>query len=499
MKKEIELSDEVSSFVVSNEQQVLDLEMVPADIWGTTAHVLMLKKTGIITSEVAAKILKALRDIEEVHRRGEYKIDPGLGAQLTLEKEIVKRAGEQAGLSTHTARSRNDQVMVTELIYLRQKLPLLIDRLLNTSIALNKLAAQHTETAMPGYTHMQPGKPTTFAHWCILYSSSFKRVAKKLLGKLKEYDASPLGSVESFGTSWNLDRAYTAKLLGFSSVWKLPLDAISHRGYLQCELLQIFALFGVELTKFASDLLLYSTHEYGFIELGDDVAKRLHPITGSSVMAQKRNPDALELLRAHGAKLLGYPAQATSLLSNLPCGYNRDSRELKGLISSGIATAHKSLSVIDKVVSSLCVDSLRMQEIVLASYSLTTDLADAVTQETKLPYRLVYKIVGKAVNHLMEKKQLLTELTLEMLQDIAVNDFDISLELSASILEITQSPQKALSRRNNIGGTSQKATNDLLLEEEGELQVFAEELDHFQNNIVAAQELTRLEVSSCTG
>lgn len=431
--------------------------MVASDIWGTKAHVLMLERTKIIPKSSAAAILQALADIERVNEHGDFSIDPNRGAQLTLEKEIVERAGERAGLSAHTARSRNDQVMVTELLFLREEVCQLAAQLEHVIKQLITFAEEHIDWVMPGYTHMQPGKPTTVAHWCLMYCGGFLRIHNALFSLLSRYDQCPLGSVESFGTSWPIDREYTAELLGFQKVWEVPLDAISHRGFFQFELLQLLSLGAIELSKFATDTLQYATFEYGFLELGDSVAQRLHPITGSSVMAQKKNPDALELLRASGNQVAGSMVAGFELLSGLPAGYNRDARELKEYVELGLRKFTTGLGVLTEVLGSMRFNRERMKALVEQNYSLTTDVADFVSQASGQPYRLVYKIVGQAVNDLMEKGLPLGDLQEEHLIHYA-EELGVSLRVNAEELKEVLKPEIALARRKHRGGPSEEST-----------------------------------------
>lgn len=446
------VSEAVKGLVVSPEQMALDLEMVASDIWGTCAHVLMLEESKIIPRADAAKILKALAEIEQDYRSGAFSIDPERGAQLTLEKEVVERAGADAGLRMHTARSRNDQVMVTELLFLRDKTIELGHSFGRVMELLLQKAEGAREMVMPGYTHMQPGKPASLCQWYLTYVHSLARVVEAFEFTLQQFDKNPLGSVESFGTSWPIDRERTQQLLGFASVWEIPQDAIAHRGVFQLQLLSVINLFGVTLSKFASDLMLYSTFEFGYVEFGDDVAERLHPITGSSVMAQKRNPDALELLRASASQLGGIYQSALAVLSGLPMGYNRDSRDVKRYIASAFQIANSSLETMESVIPSLHFNAERMEEAVRRNYSLTTDFADALAQQTGEPYRKIYKVVGTAVDRAIQAGKSLDELERSDLETVFK---EFGIEVPADLpLSLLSEPKEALSRRQHIGGSS---------------------------------------------
>lgn len=487
------VSDAVKGLVVSPEQMVLDHAMVPSDIWGTQAHVLMLAKTGIVPEADAAKILTALEAISESYQAGNFQIDPERGAQLTLEKEVVERAGAQAGLRMHTARSRNDQVMVTELLYLRERALEIGESIVAVINVLLAKAEEEVDTVMPGYTHMQPGKPASLAQWYLTYAHSLGRVAESIQFTLQQFDKNPLGAVESFGTSWPIDRDFTRDLLGFESVWEVPQDAIAHRGVFQLQILSALTLFGVTLSKFATDLMLYSTFEFRYVDFGDDVAERLHPITGSSVMAQKRNPDALELLRASASQLGGIYQSALSVLTGLPMGYNRDSRDVKQYITSGLGIASRSLDTMKTVVSSLHFDRMRMKESVCKNYSLTTDLADAVAQQTGEPYRKVYKIIGTVVDRAIQAGKSLDQLEIGDFQSVA-KEFEVEFPKDLP-LELVRDPSLALSRREHIGGTSSERIREQVCSMKALQSGFQAKFAERSTRVVAARAKTKEYVS----
>ena len=491
------VSDQVVSLVVSDIQRELDLGMVPYDVWGSTAHVVMLERSGIVDRNRARKIVAALAEIQACWERREFTIDPGLGAQLTLEKEVVKHAGEEAGLSMHTARSRNDQVMVTELLYLRERALEIVDRTITVADEMCQKASQAVGVPMPGYTHMQPGKPTALSHWYLAHADGLFRAIDSTLAVLSQYDQCPLGAVESFGTSWPINRLLSAQLLGFDRVWEVPQDAISNRGVFQLALVGAFQQLALVITRIASDLMLYSTFEYRMVQFGDAVAQRLHPVTGSSVMAQKRNPDAVELLRSTSAHMTGLYSAIAGILSGLPTGYNRDSREVKeyaALACQKILTAVRSL---EQVVLSTQFDAPRMKTMVEENYSLTTDFADRLSQLSGLPYRKVYKIVGTAVDKLMTAGVPLTKLSLSQLEEAAAQ-FGEKLTLDEATLRKVLSPEWALESRSHVGGQNGGVTRQICTDRSAQVARLRCEMASRWNAIRNARELTSALVNSLT-
>jgi argininosuccinate lyase len=483
------LSSQVLSYIVSPSQMKADQLMAAYDIWGTTAHVIMLYETKILTAEKAAKILKALQKLDEEIKKSNFSIDPQKGAQLTLEAKIIEKAGETAGLSAHTARSRNDQVMVTEMLYLREELLATILLLTAAIDQLLKLSKQHVKTVFPGYTHMQPAKPTTFAQWCLAYAASLLRVCKQLQSIYEQFNLSPLGVAESFGTSWSIDRKLTAELLGFSKVWEIPQDVISSRGFFQLAILDSFNQLTIVASKIATDLLLYSTFEYGLVSLGEQVSQRLHPITGSSIMAQKKNPDALELVRSSAPQITGIHQIVSGILTALPNGYNRDGREIKEYIALAIDKVNSTINVLGDVFFGLSVNKEHALNLVIKNYSLTTDLADYIAQKSKLPYRLVYKIVGQVVNEAMETGKLINSITPNEIE-AAAKAFGAEIKISVQELQEVLNPQNALEKRKHIGGTNSVITMTSIKAKDAEINKMKTWVLSKQEKIKKAKSIT---------
>ncbi len=449
-----------AGFIVNEKQLALDSKMVSYDLWGTLAHVLMLYKQKVISEKQIKPIINALLSIQKEVDEGTFKINPEKGAQLTLESRLVQIAGD-AGYSVHTGRSRNDQVMVTEMLYLRDKSLEILEKLHAVCLELLSIANKNKETIMPGYTHMQPAKATTFGQWALSYLNGLLRAGKTLQYYYQEYDMNPLGACESYGTSWPLDREYTADLLGFSRVWEIPQDVISSRGLTQLGYLTGLRDISITAGKLAQDLLLFTTFEYGMISLGEEVAQRMHPITGSSVMAQKKNPDVLELIRSISPQVIGFSSITANLLSTLPMGYNRDSREVKEYIDLGFSKTTDMMIALQKVLSSLIIDKKRMEQLVIANYSLTTDLADYISQKSGVGYRLIYKIVGQVVDEAINEGKLLTEITAEDIKQKA-NSMNIILELNNNQMQEAINPYTTIAKRTHTGGSSNKTMSSAL-------------------------------------
>jgi argininosuccinate lyase len=480
---------ESATFIVSPTQVALDAAMLAHDIWGTRAHVLMLHSTGIVPTTAAIAICRALDLVERAVQAGEFRIDPERGAQLSLERAVIELAGVEHGSRMHTARSRNDQVMVTEMLYLRERVLALAAQVCSVVGALLDLGREHAGTVMPGYTHMQPAKPTTFGQWALAYADGLLRCLADLRHTWEQYDACPLGAVESYGTSWPIDRALTARLLGFSRVWEVPQDAIGSRGLPQLACLDVCRHIALLVSKVAADLLLFTTWEYGYVRLGEAVARRLHPITGSSVMAQKKNPDVLELLRASGQEVAGIASTAAHLLCGLPMGYNRDTRQIKEWSALGLDRTISALSMLAVTLSTLEVDRERMLRAVAENYSCTTDLADAIAQSTGVGYRQIYAVVGGLVDAMIEQGRPLHTVKADEIVR-AASQAGISISLTDRQVQEALDPMQAVARRRHVGGAAPQEMERMLAHRQKELDAYLNWIEGRRDHIQAARDRT---------
>ncbi len=453
------------AFIVSDKQIELDMKLVPYDLWASRVHVLMLGKQKIIKKPVCIKIIKGLDEIEKEYKKGKFSIDPSLGLHLTIEKCLIEKIGDD-GYFMHTGRSRNDQVMTAELLYLREKMLVFLSKLLKLLKSFIDSAEEHIITIMPGYTHMQPAKPTTFGQWCLAYSDMLFQCVETLQHVLAKYNLNPLGSVESYGTSWPIDRLFTAKLLGFSKVWEIPQSAISSRGFVQLAYLGGLKDIAIVISKIASDLLLFTTYEYGYVLLGDMVAEQMGSVTGSSVMPQKKNPDVLELMRSISSQVIGFESIVANLLSGLPIGYNRDTREVKEYIELGFVKVMDAMETLSAVMKSMKLNKARMHKVVTENYSLATDLADYIAQKTGLPYRKVYKEVGETVKNKIKENIPLTSLD----------------------------PAQAILKRKHIGGSNPQVMKKMIKERKKLLSLSHLWIESEKDKINKAKIMTQKEI-----
>ncbi len=443
-----------TAYIVTEEQRRLDLALTPYDIWGTRAHVIMLHAIGVLAEAELVRILEALATVEGRMEAGSYEIDPALGAQLTLERELTALAGREAGGKIHTGRSRNDQIITAQRLFLRDRLLEVEAALLDRVEQLLALAETHIRTVMPGYTHMQPAKPTTFGQWALAYGEMLLRDAERLAESFARWNRNPLGAAESYGTSWPLDRALTARLLGFDGVQALPLDVVATRGEMEAEVLSDLAFVALHLSKLAQDLLLFTTFEFRYVELGAAVAQRMGKVTGSSIMPQKKNPDVLELLRANASGVYARLFETLEGLKALPFGYNRDARESKATVTAGLEATRASLAALEGVLASLVVDEARMHRAVVENYSLATELADYLAREHGLPYRACYTAVGQVVDAAIGEGRALHEVNPGVLSAAVEAESGRRTDLTPAELAAVLDPVACIERRQHIGGAA---------------------------------------------
>lgn len=359
------------------------------DILGSIAHAIMLLEAKIISKEDASKIINGLLEILD---RGieALDLDPRLeDIHMAIEKKLIEKAGE-AGGKLHVARSRNDQVACDLRLWIREEINEVSKLVLKLIGALLKLCEDNVNTVMPGYTHLQRAQPTTLAHHFLSYVDMFIRDFHRLSQVYERTNKNPLGACALATTSFDISRELTTKLLGFSDVIENSMDAVSARDYM-LELASCLAILMVNVSRICEELILWSSQEFNFIELSDELSST------SSIMPQKKNPDALEIMRARTSKVIGNLTSALSLIKALPQSYNRDFQELSPIIADSLEIANTSLSLLNKIISTIKINKEKMRracdELILA-----TDLADFLVIEEAISFREAHRIVASSIS-----------------------------------------------------------------------------------------------------
>ena len=416
------INEAVHEFTVGDDP-VVDLELLPWDLYASAAHARMLESIGLISSAELSSLLGGLRDIRELHAAGNFPIPIELeDCHTTIENYLVTKLGD-AGRRIHTGRSRNDQVLVMVRLYLKNTLLKLAEELEGTARLLLGRAQEFGHLPIPGYTHFQPAMPASMAMWLGAFAENSLSLAKEALALVNTCDENPLGVASGFGVPLPLDRQQTTKLLGFSRVQRNPIATQNSRGQYELKALRFAADISLMMEKFAWDIILFSSHEFNFIGLPTALT------TGSSIMPQKRNPDVAELLRARAAKVRSAEQELLWVIAKLPSSYHRDFQYTKEPLVRGMRHVWECLAVFAELIRSVTVKKENLDAL------MTTDLYATyeVYREVRggVPFREAYLSASEKI-----KKGAIDKQSLQGDFSIIANNTD--LELSAATAELTQ-------------------------------------------------------------
>lgn len=419
-----------------------DCRLAGEDIEGSLAHVDALAAAGIITAEEAADISGGLEEIRAEIEAGKFEADHSYeDIHMYIEKRLSEKIGETGG-KLHTGRSRNDQVALDMHLYIKKELGA-IDRLLDAlQRTLCDLAAAHTGTLMPGYTHLQRAQPVRLAHHLLSYFWMFQRDRERLRGAYRRADIMPLGAGALAGSGFPLDRERVAARLGFTDLYENSIDAVSDRDYL-LEFLSFASICMMHLSRIGEELVLWSSAEFGFMEMDDAYA------TGSSLMPQKKNPDIAELVRGKTGRVFGNLVGLLTTMKGLPLSYNRDMQEDKEGVFDTIDTLKPALSLTREMLRSARFNRAEMEEAVRDVSAMATDIADYLVTRG-VPFRDSHHLVGQMVAYSREHGKSLDELTTDEL-----HRFHPSLD--AEKMEKLLDPFTSTESRTIRGGVSEAA------------------------------------------
>lgn len=382
-----------------------DKRMYKQDIQGSLAHAEMLGRQGIIPKEDADKIIDGLKailaDIEA--GRVEFEIDAE-DIHMNIEKLLTERIGD-AGKRLHTGRSRNDQVALDIRMYLRDETAVIDEMLAHALDVLVSLAEEHTETIMPGYTHLQKAQPITLAHHLMAYFEMFKRDRDRLSDCRRRMNVMPLGSGAMAGTTYPLDREFVCEKLGFDSVTMNSLDGVSDRDF-AIELAGCLSIIMMHLSRFCEELILWSSHEFAFVEMDDAFS------TGSSIMPQKKNPDVAELIRGKTGRVYGHLMGLLTTMKGIPLAYNKDMQEDKEPIFDAVDTVKLCLPVFCDMIATMTVKKENMLKGAKGGFTNATDVADYLVKKG-LPFREAHSVVGQMVFYAIEHNKNLDDFSME--------------------------------------------------------------------------------------
>jgi len=416
-----------------------DRRLAAQDLAGSRAHAAMLSKQGVISSEDAAAIQGGLGAIEAEMQAGTFPFrDEYEDIHMNVEARLAELIGPAAG-RLHTARSRNDQVAVDFRLWVKAACEQTVAQIETLQRALLAKAEANAETLMPGFTHLQPAQPVTFGHHLMAYVEMFGRDASRFGDAIARMNESPLGAAALAGSPYAIDRFATAAALGFDRPTANSLDSVSDRDF-ALEALSAASIASVHLSRLAEEIVIWTTPQFGFIGLTDAFT------TGSSIMPQKRNPDAAELIRAKVGRVLGSLTQLTVVMKGLPLAYSKDMQEDKPPVFEAFDALDLSLSAMAGMVDDLTPNATRMAAAAGAGFSTATDLADWLVRALGLPFRQAHHITGQVVKRAEQLGVGLSDMPLQELQAIEPR-------VTAEVFGVL-TPEASVASRTSYGGTA---------------------------------------------
>ncbi|MDF2426131.1 MAG: argininosuccinate lyase [Nitrosopumilus sp.] len=450
-----------------------DSEIALYDILGSQAHALMLFQNNIITNNDAKKILSALENLKN------EKFDVSSGAEdihELIEALVIKKAGMASGGKMHTARSRNDQVVLDIRMKIRDDINIICNCLLDAIEALVSVAKNHQKTIMPLYTHLQQAQAGLFSHYLLAQADALTRDFERLFGTFERINQSPLGAGPVGGTSIPIDRHSTAKMLGFDGLVENSLDATSTRDFV-AEYVAMISILMTNLSRISEDFVIWSTSEFSFIELSDEFT------SPSSVMPQKKNPDILELTRGKTAEVIGNLTAILTTVKGLASGYGRDLQQIKSSIWSTSKISISALLILKSILLTLKVNEKQMKKVTESSNLIALDIAEKLVQEG-IPFRVTHKISGTLVQLAHNSKKPISKLTLSEIKK-SVSDTKVDPEIVSKIISST-TVVSSLKDRKSFGSSGYDEQKRMISDRTEKINQYRSDVLQRENKISSA-------------
>ncbi len=452
--------EDVAKFTSSRKD---DERLAAAVVDINKAHVVMLMEQKIIQWQDGAKILKAFSRLSTV------KLDPAAeDVHMAVEEVVLGETGAEVGGNLHIAKSRNDQVTTAIRMQLRSELVELMFKVLQMQESLLDTAGKHVDTVILEYTHLQPAQPVTFAHYLLSHVQGLERDLERLQGAYERVNLCPLGAGALATTSFPINRKRTAELLGFNAVLENSIDAVGSRDFI-LETQAALTLLAINLSRLAEDLIIWSSQEFGTVELPDEFTST------SSIMPQKKNPEVLEVIRARASYALGDFVASTAALKSLPSTYNLDFQEITPKLWAEVDNLASSLSIMSQLVPNLKV-STNIEGKASAGFVGATELANMLVRKYNVAFRTSHKIVGALVKSLIDSKQTLIDATPELLQKIALEAAGVKLTVKKEDIIDCTNPRKLVETYKVQGGPSP-------IEVERAIKIGKKNMEHTKNSI----------------
>ena len=433
----------------------VDKRLYEQDIFASKIHTQMLIKKKIIPSKEGKKILKGLEKIKGQIKKGKFVFKEKFeDIHLNIEKKLYELIGNSAGYM-HTARSRNDQVVTDFKLWVKDSSLILIKELNSLMKNIVIKADKNVSTVMPGFTHLKNAQPVSFAHYLLAYYEMLKRDRKRFQNNLELIDESPLGVAALSGTSYNIDRNFTSKKLGFKKPTDNSIDTVSDRDF-AIDFLYACAVCAMHLSRLAEDFIILNSDAYQLISFNDKM------LTGSSIMPQKKNPDPAELIRGRTGINYGKLNSILTIMKGLPISYFKDLQDDKSLVFDGFDTLKDSLIMSGELIKNVNPNKTRMSNMAKTGYTTATDFADYLVKDKKLSFREAYNISSKIVNYAEKNKKNLDELTLNEIKKF-------HKQLNNNVLKIFH-VKNSMNSKNSYGGTSEKNIKNMIRKYKKELK-----------------------------
>ena len=417
----------------------IDKKLYKEDILGSIAHVEMLFRQKIISFKIKNKIIYGLNKIEKEIQKNKFEYNKKYeDIHMNIEKRLFQLIGEEAGY-VHTARSRNDQVITDLKMWIRSATKKINKNLDNIIKTILKVSEKNIETIMPGFTHLKNAQAVSFAHYLMAYVEMFNRDKKRFYNNLESLSENPLGVAALTGTSFNIDRNFTTKKLGFKKPTSNSIDTVADRDFV-LDFLYSISVCSLHISRIAEELIIWNSDGFNLINLSDKV------VTGSSIMPQKKNPDLLEFLRGKTGMAYGNLFSMLTILKGLPISYFKDLQDDKEIVFKSDETLNNCIEILNQILKNLTPNKKKMMYLAESGYITATDLADYLVKNNNLPFRKAYEITASIVNFAEKKKKKLNELSIEELKKIEPR-------LTIDVLKIFNL-KNSINSKKSYGGTS---------------------------------------------
>ena len=432
-----------------------DREIFEADILVNKAHIAGLIKTKILSLQDGEKILLAIKKIKNIGFDKTVKEGSFEDIHNAIETSVIQQIGEEVGGKIHTAKSRNDEVVTCIRIRLREYVLNVLSNLTDLLEILLSKAENEVNTIVPGFTHTQVAQPTSYAHILLAHYNVFERDIDRLLAAYGNINHSPLGSGAFSGTSFNIDRNLTARVLGFDGLVENTIDAVGSRDFAY-ETLAAYSLIAINVSRICEEIILWTSNSFEFLEISDSFSST------SSIMPQKKNPDVAEIARAKSGKIIGLLVGSLTISKNLPFAYNRDYQEITPILWEASKLTVETLMILGRMVETLRTNKEKMFDSLEKSYATATELADMLVKEKGLPFRTAHSIVGALVRFALNNNIKLLDINKDHLENVAKKELGIKLIISEKLIRKSLDIKSALSKPTDGGPAQQSIQNTII-------------------------------------